>query len=122
MGRDLEFLVTDSRQISLQDFKASLDLGLVEVILSVDNELDKFTREHAKVFFGLGCLEKPYKILINPTVTPVVNTPRKIPAALPKRVKKALNDMENDGVIKKVDEPTDWVNSMIIVEKTNKKL
>ena len=122
MGRDLEFLVTDSRQISLQDFKASLDLGLVEVILSVDNELDKFTREHAKVFCGLGCLEKPYKILINPTVTPVVNPPRKIPAALPKRVKKALNDMENDGVIKKVDEPTDWVNSMIIVEKTNKKL
>ena len=123
MGRELEFYVTDSRQISLLGFKASQDLGLIEVVLSVDtNELHKLTREHPKVFSGLGCLEKTYKIQIDSTVTPVVNPPRKIPAALRKRVKKALNDMENDGVIRKVDEPTDWVNSMVIVDKPNKKL
>ena len=28
--------------------------------------------------------------------------------------------MENDGVIKHVDEPTDWVNSMVIVENPTK--
>ena len=60
--------------------------------------------------------------MIDPTATPVVNAPRKVPVALRKRVKKALSDMENDGVIRKVDEPTDWVNSMVIVEKPNKKL
>ena len=48
-------------------------------------------------------------------VTPIVSPPRKITAALRKRVKKALSDMENDGVIQKVDEPTDWVNSMVIL-------
>ena len=36
--------------------------------------------------------------------------------------KKVLSDMENDGVIRKVDEPIDWVNSMVIVEKPDKKL
>lgn len=51
-----------------------------------------------------------------------MNPPRKIPAALRKRVKKALQDMEDNGVIRKVDEPTDWVSSMVIVEKPNKKL
>ena len=62
MGRELEFYVTDSRQISLLGFKASQDLGLIEVVLSVNtNELDKLTREHPKVFSGLGCLEKTYQ-------------------------------------------------------------
>ena len=37
-------------------------------------------------------------------------------------MKKALSDMENDDVIRKVDEPTDWVTSIVIVEKPNKKL
>ncbi|MCG7876437.1 MAG: RNase H-like domain-containing protein [Candidatus Thiodiazotropha endolucinida] len=123
MGHDLEFYVTDSRQTSLLGFKASQDLGLIKVVLAVNtNELDKLIREHPKAFSGLGCLEKPYKIMIDSTVTPVVNPPRKIPVALRKRVKKALRDMEKDGVIRAVDEPTDWVNSMVIVEKPNKKL
>ena len=102
MGRELEFYVTGSRQISLLGFKASQDLGLIEVVLSVDNnELDKLTRDNPKVFSGLGCLEKTYKIQIDPTVTPVVNPPRKILAALRKRVKKALSDTENDGGFEK---------------------
>ena len=37
-------------------------------------------------------------------------------------MKKALIDMENSGVIRKVDEPTEWVSSMVIVEKPNKTL
>ena len=91
MARELEFYVADSRQISLLGFKASQDLGLIEVLLSVEtNEPDKLTREHPKVFSGPGCLEKNDKIQIDPTVTPFVNPPRKIPAALRKRVKKLL--------------------------------
>ena len=121
MGHDLQFYVTDSRQTSLLGFKASQDLGLIEVVLAVNtNDLDRLKREHPKVFSGLGCLEKPYKIMIDPTVTPVVNAPGKVPVALRKRVKKAF--MTWKMMVRKVDEPTDWVNSMVIVEKTNKKL
>ena len=47
--------------------------------------------------------------------------PRKVPVALHARVKEELQRMENDGVIKKQEKPTDWVNSMVIVE-TPKKL
>ena len=72
---------------------------------------------HIKVFTGLGRLEKPYHIEIHPTVSTVINPPRKIPAALQERVKAGLDDMEKRGVIRKVEEPTDWVNSMAFVEK-----
>ena len=51
----------------------------------------------------------------------MVHTPRKVPVALHDRVKEELQRMENGGVIKKQEEPTDWVNSMAIVE-TPKKL
>ena len=62
-------------------------------------------------------MEKPYHIKVDPTVTLVVNPSRTIPAALRDRVKTELEDMEKRGVIRKVEEPTDWVSSMAIVEK-----
>ena len=34
-------------------------------------------------------------------------------------MKEELDDMEKRGVVRKVEEPTDWVNSMAIVEKPN---
>ena len=44
-------------------------------------------RKYVKVFTGFGRLEKPYHIEVDPTVKPVVNPPRIIPAALRDRVK-----------------------------------
>ena len=78
---------------------------------------EEVMQKYANVFTGLGRLEKPYHIEVDPTVTPVVNPPRTIPAALRDRVKTELEDMEKRGVIRRVDEPTDWVSSMAIVEK-----
>ena len=38
------------------------------------------------------------------------------------RVKKELDRMEKLGVTEEADKPTDWVNAMVVVEKTNGKL
>ena len=62
MGHDLQFYVTDPRQKSLLWFKASQDLGLIEVLLAVNtNDLDRLKREHPRVFSGLGCLKSHTK-------------------------------------------------------------
>ncbi|PIK56667.1 hypothetical protein BSL78_06389 [Apostichopus japonicus] len=53
----------------------------------------------------------------DPTVTPVLSPPRNQPAALRDTLKKTLNDMEQQGVIRNVDQPTEWVNSLVVVEK-----
>ena len=50
-----------------------------------------------------------------------LHAPRKVPVAFHDRVKEELQRMENDGVIKKQEEPTDWVNSMIVVETPKKR-
>ena len=51
-------------------------------------------QKYANVFTGFGRLEKPYHIVVDPTVTPVVNLPRTIPAALTDRVKTEWEDIE----------------------------
>ena len=57
------------------------------------------------------------KLHLKDNALPVVNPPRRIPEALKSRLKCKLDTMENDQNIVKVDEPTDWVNSFVVVEK-----
>ena len=56
MGHELDFYVTNSKQMSLLGFKASKDLGLIKVVLAVNSnntcELDRLIREHPKGFSG----------------------------------------------------------------------
>ena len=62
-----------------------------------------------------------YRIQIDANVTPVVNQLKSQPVALRDRLKQALDEMEMDDVIAKVDQPTVWVNSVVVVEKPDSK-
>ena len=63
----------------------------------------------------------PYHIQIDPSVTRVVSPPRNQPAAIRERCKETLDEMEATGVIRKVDEPTEWMNSLVVIEKPKSK-
>ena len=54
---------------------------------------------------------------LNPGAQPVVDPPRRVPQALYEPLREKLKKLEEQGVIASVDEPTDWVNSLIITEK-----
>ena len=51
------------------------------------------------------------------SVAPVVLPARNIPMALRPRVKKELDRMISLGVISPIDEPTDWVSQVVVVER-----
>ena len=74
------------------------------------------------MFDGIGCLEGTYQIKIDPTVSPVVHPPRKIPFTQREKVKEELDRMEKLGVIRKAEGPTEWVSSLVVVEKPNGKV
>lgn len=76
--------------------------------------------QYADLFNGLGNLGSPCKIKIDDTVTPVVHAPRKVPFALKKKLKLKLEEMEGT-IIEKVNEPSNWVSSMVVVTKRNSK-
>ncbi|XP_055997848.1 uncharacterized protein K02A2.6-like [Ostrea edulis] len=122
-NHDLEFFVTKTDTTPLLGLKSCVDLGLVKLTMMTQKE-DKtdLVNQFSSVFQGLGCLRDPYHIQLNSTVQPVVHPPRTFPAALRNELKASLDEMESQGVIGKVDEPTEWVNSIVCVEKSNGKL
>ena len=67
----------------------------------------------------LGKISYVHKINLKEDAHPVVNPPRKVPFAIKSKVHSEIKRMEDLGVIRKVDEPTDWVNSMVTVHKPN---
>ena len=69
------------------------------------------------MFEGLGLFEGEHHICINKDYPPVIHPPRRVPHALKDKLKKELDRMEKLDVISRIDEPTDWVNSMVLVEK-----
>ena len=74
------------------------------------------------LFDGLGCIDGEYSIEVNPEVSPVVHPPRRIPEPLIEDVNKELKAMLENDVIFKVDEPTDFVNSIVLVRKPDKSI
>ncbi|GFY30688.1 uncharacterized protein TNCV_3118481 [Trichonephila clavipes] len=47
---------------------------------------------------------------------PVIHPPRRIPLALQPKLKSTLDRLEKEGIVSKVNKPTDWVQSLVIVE------
>ena len=121
--KTLKFFIADTEQVPILGLQASKQLNLIKLVMNVDaSERKNVTRNGAKeVFHGLGCLKKPYHIQIDSKITPVVNQLKSQPVALRDRLKQALEEMEMNGVIKKVDQPTEWVNSVVVVEKPGSK-
>jgi hypothetical protein len=65
----------------------------------------------------LSCHEEPVQIKLKPGAVPVQIPPRRIPIALRAKVKKELDRMVQIGVIRPVNEPTEWVHPMIVTDK-----
>ena len=79
-------------------------------------------RQYPECFEGIGKFRETFRITLDPTVTPVVHAPRRCPIHIKDDVQNELQKMEQLGVIEKVEEPTDWVSSIVYTRKANGKL
>ena len=130
----LEFFIADTHATPILGFDSCRAMGLVTIenrvlkmshtevaaVKTVDLPLPipkDIAEEYSELFQGLGQFPRIHTRQTRPEVQPVVHAPRRVPFALRDRLKSELDKEESLGVIVKVDEPTDWVNS--IVEKKN---
>ena len=75
---------------------------------------------YPKCFSGIATFrDYRYNIKIDPKVNPVVHPPRKRALSLQPKLEKELDEMVKQGIIVPVDDPTDWVNSLVVREKPN---
>ena len=61
-----------------------------------------------------GTLPGTYTIKLEPNAKGVVHAARRLPVALKERAINKLHEMEANGYIVKVTEPTEWVSSMVV--------
>ena len=67
----------------------------------------------------LGCLPDKYRIVTDPEVPTVIDATRKVPVALKENLEKELKRMVDLQIIEAVNEPSDWISSIVTVEKPN---
>ena len=123
-----DFIVADGCQSQpILSLKTSLELKLIQLTLSIEHPNQPLTKErvikeYEEVFNGFGGLDGYVSIQLKDDAVPVVHSPRRVPYAIKDKVKEELDRMVQLEVIEKVNEPTDWVNSIVVAEKPNGKL
>ena len=75
--------------------------------------MDAFKDVHTE----LGTLGPPLHISMNPNVTPIQAHPHRCPVAKEEKASDAIRDLEKQGILKKVTEPTAWISNSVYREK-----
>ncbi|KAK2703460.1 hypothetical protein QYM36_018099 [Artemia franciscana] len=75
--------------------------------------------QYADVSEGIGQLPGVCKMTLKDGAVPTVQPPKHVLFALEKRLKAELDRLEQMKIIEKITKPTEWVNSVVIVEKAN---
>ena len=119
----LNFKIIKGTQKPLLSGTTCEKLGLITInkihsIKTIDD--DPIIAKFSDVFQGLGCLDGEYHIEVDPSIRPVQHLPRRVPLALKPRLKAKISELEQRGVIQKVEEPTQWISSMVTVVKPDK--
>ena len=75
------------------------------------------------LFEGLGELDEPFSITLNPGVKPIQATPHRYAAPKLPVIKEALDKLVNTGQLIRVTKPTPWISNMVVRERpaTDKK-
>ena len=84
---------------------------------------EQIKKKYPQLFHGLGELEGEYEIQLTPNAQPfAITSPRRIPLPMKDKVKVEIARMEKLGVIRKVEQPTEWCAGMVTVPKPNGKV
>ncbi|KAK2701583.1 hypothetical protein QYM36_019776, partial [Artemia franciscana] len=97
----LPFLIVETDSVPILGFQSSIDLNIVKLVLNV----------------RIGKLDGECHLYLKDDPVPTAYPARRIPSSLRGKLEAELKQMEEQGIIEKVSKPTDWVNSMVAIEK-----
>ena len=122
----LMFEVVETKHATLLSQDTCLQLNLITVgeqVHLIDEQsevkVEALIKEYEDVFIGMVCLPGEYDIVVDKEMPPVQNRPRKVAYALKEDFQKKIVELEEQGVIAKVDTPTPWISNCLAVRKPN---
>ena len=110
---ELELLTVNRQNISLVTSQSTNTQGLTE---------QDVVNSYSDVFKGEGKLEGQLHLELDESVQPVQLPPRRVPLAVKDKLKAELERLSNMEIITKVDDPTDWISSLVVTTKRNGKV
>ena len=106
---------------NIQNPSISSNQGSTKPSLSISDlplTQEKVESTYADVFQGLGKFPgEPYKLRLKPDAVPAKHRPRKVPVHLQEAFHEEVERLVKIDVLEPVTEPTEWVNSFVVVEK-----
>ena len=121
----VDFIVANVKAEPILGSKSSIQLGLLKRIFDLNSSTvpkssEAILDEYPQLFKGIGCIKNvTHHISLKDNPTPVIYPPRKVPESLKPKLYEELQRMQNQKIIEKIDEPTDWVNPIVLVEKSD---
>lgn len=121
---NIRFILVDVESTPVLGLNACVKLNLLKRVdsLASTNSKNDFIKNNSDIFEGTGKIPFEYKIILKKNAQPFVSSCRRVAETIKPKLKEALDDLCNRGIIYKIDEPTEWVNNIVIVEKSNKTL
>ena len=123
----LNFFIVPEKVTSLLGINACQDLGLVSFTEKVhrcspsQETTEQILAQYKELFDNkLGKLLLKYSIVTDPDIMPIVRAPHRLSHAMCEHVQNKLQRMESLGIIAAVNEPSNWVSTMVVATKKNK--
>ena len=99
-----------SKQMNVISFNCEISTPIRDIVDLVKHFPSQFDQ--------IGKFNMKQKLVVDHNIPAKVNAPRRVPIALKDAIKQELKTMEEQKVIKRIKEPTDWVSSLTYVKKT----
>ena len=92
-------------------------LNLISEVNSVVKSKEDIVAQFPELFNRLGLIKRSYRIELEEEVKPYsIMAPRRVPIPLLPKVKCELEKMEREGVLSKINEPTEWCSGMVVYQ------
>jgi hypothetical protein len=119
---DAKFFVVNVPGPAVLGLPSCEDLQVVTLHCAVGspkqiNTTEDLVTAYPNQFDSIGEFRTVHKLTIDPNVPPRIDPPRRIPIALKDKIKSELDKMVEQDVIRRIEEPTDWVSSLTYVTK-----
>ena len=108
--------------IPIIGLKTATELDLLKVGGEVNSVMDTkdILKKYESVFVGIGKLKNyQLRLNINQEVNPVAQPTRRVPFHLREKTTQKIKELEQEGIIERVEGPTEWVSPLVVAPKRN---
>ncbi len=117
-----EFIVIKGTGEPLLGRDTAIQLGVLKMGANINSisSVASLVEKYNDVFHGVGKLkDHQVRLHVDPSVTPVAQTVRRIPFSLRDKVESKVKELQELDIIEPVEGPTPWVSPVVVVPKPN---